>query len=101
LTSTRVARGYVHWFIVDPAAMTTSLDENAAVSGLPSGRQLKPYAGPFPPSGTHDYEFTLYAFDRDVSTASAASASADYLTRVQDHILGSPHLTASFTNPRT
>jgi phosphatidylethanolamine-binding protein (PEBP) family uncharacterized protein len=33
---------------------------------MPAGsREVRPYAGPFPPSGTHDYEFTLYALKTD------------------------------------
>ena len=57
-----VARGYVHWLVVDIAPDVSSLAEDAAAGRMPSGaREVRPYAGPFPPSGTHDYAFTLYA----------------------------------------
>jgi Raf kinase inhibitor-like YbhB/YbcL family protein len=60
-----VARGYVHWLIADIGRELSSLPEGAA-DGTNSGfTELKPYAGPFPPSGTHDYEFRLYALRTD------------------------------------
>jgi phosphatidylethanolamine-binding protein len=31
----------------------------------PGSGEVKPYAGRFPPSGAHDYEFTLYALKTD------------------------------------
>ncbi len=60
-----VADNYVHWLLdgIDPHRR--SLEEGAAggPGGLAGARELKPYVGPFPPSGTHDYEFTIYALD--------------------------------------
>jgi phosphatidylethanolamine-binding protein (PEBP) family uncharacterized protein len=49
------------------AAKTAQTGENRCcgrLSGtaMPAGsREVKPYLGPFPPSGMHEYEFTLYA----------------------------------------
>ena len=55
-----VARDYVHWLVADISPQLSSLPEGGA--SKPSGwTEIKPYVGPFPPSGTHDYEFTLYA----------------------------------------
>ena len=59
-----VARGYVHWLVADISPQLSSLPEGAA-SNLSAWTELKPYVGPFPPSGTHDYEFTLYALRTD------------------------------------
>ena len=60
-----VADDYVHWLLdgIDPHRR--SLEEGAAggPGGLAGARELKPYVGPFPPSGTHDYELTIYALD--------------------------------------
>ena len=59
-----VARDFVHWLAADISAQLSALPEGAATN--PSARtELKPYVGPFPPSGTHDYEFTLYALRTD------------------------------------
>ena len=56
-----VARGYVHWLIAGISPQLSSLPEGAAGTSNPGFTEIKPYVGPFPPSGTHDYEFTLYA----------------------------------------
>jgi Raf kinase inhibitor-like YbhB/YbcL family protein len=52
-----VAGNYVHWLVVGIDADLRSLKTDAARAAMPDGsREVKPYAGPFPPSGTHDYE---------------------------------------------
>jgi phosphatidylethanolamine-binding protein (PEBP) family uncharacterized protein len=41
-------------------------EEGAPGTAMPAGsREVKPYAGPFPPSGTHEYEFTLYGLETE------------------------------------
>lgn len=61
-----VADNYVHWLVVDIGADVASLKTGAAGAAMPDGcREVEPYAGPFPPSGTHVYEFTLYALSTD------------------------------------
>jgi Raf kinase inhibitor-like YbhB/YbcL family protein len=59
-----VARDYVHWLAADIGAQLSSLPAGAA-SDPSAWTELKPYVGPFPPSGTHDYQFTLYALRTD------------------------------------
>ena len=82
----------------DPAD-ATELAENAAATGLPAGaRESQAYAGPFPPSGTHDYEFTLYA----VGAAADVPAKApldQILHAIDPHVLARAKLVASFTKP--
>ena len=58
-----VARNYVHWLVADISAEVTSLEQGASGHGaMPVGsRELKAYTGPNPPSGSHAYEFTIYA----------------------------------------
>ena len=61
-----VARGYVHWLVADLNPELSSLPEGAASGKSGSDlSELKPYVGPFPPSGTHEYEFRLYALRTD------------------------------------
>jgi Raf kinase inhibitor-like YbhB/YbcL family protein len=58
-----VAKNFIHWLIIDIAPNITNLTEGASI---PEGaKELKPYYGPNPPSGSHDYEFILYALKRD------------------------------------
>jgi Raf kinase inhibitor-like YbhB/YbcL family protein len=92
-----VARGYVHWF-VDELPPT---DGEIAVGGdKVAGREIKPYVGPFPPSGTHEYLFTLYALDASAPRLAANSSVATFLELVEGHVLATAELTGSFTKPR-
>jgi Raf kinase inhibitor-like YbhB/YbcL family protein len=94
-----IARGYVHWVVTGIPADATELAENAAATGLPAGaHESQAYAGPFPPSGTHDYEFTLYA----VGAAADVPAKApldQILHAIDPHVLARAKLVASFTKP--
>jgi Raf kinase inhibitor-like YbhB/YbcL family protein len=94
-----IARGYVHWVVTGIPAEVTELPENAAATGLPAGaHEAKAYAGPFPPSGTHDYEFTLYAVDAAAEVP--AKAPLDQILRAIDpHVLARAKLVGSFTKP--
>ncbi|MEP6987935.1 MAG: YbhB/YbcL family Raf kinase inhibitor-like protein [Chloroflexota bacterium] len=57
-----VAKNFVHWLVVDIGADVTALLESASAQVMPAGsKELKAYTGPNPPSGSHDYELTLYA----------------------------------------
>jgi Raf kinase inhibitor-like YbhB/YbcL family protein len=55
---------YTHWVVVNVAPTVTSLDEDAVP---PNAQQVvnsagkASYTGPCPPSGTHHYQFTVYA----------------------------------------
>ena len=93
-----VARGFVHWLVTDIGADITALREDAAHGGMPAGSQeVKPYAGPFPPSGTHDYEFTLYALDAEkVDVPSKAGLDA-FMDAVAPHTVGMAKLVGKFT----
>ena len=92
-----IARGYVHWVVTGIAPGLTSLEEGAASTGMPAGsHELKPYAGPFPPSGTHEYEFTLYALDAEPSLPAKATV-AQFLEASESNILATARLTGAFT----
>jgi Raf kinase inhibitor-like YbhB/YbcL family protein len=91
-----VARGYVHWLVdrIPPAEGVF-----ATRDGIAEGRELQPYAGPFPPSGTHDYKFTLYALDRSAPEVPSNTSFATFLQLIASHVLESATLTARFTKP--
>jgi hypothetical protein len=94
-----VARNFLHWLVVDIGAHVSALAEGAA-GGMPAGaREASPYAGPFPPSGTHDYELTLYALDTDRLDL-PRKVSLDAFTRaVEPHTLATARLVGRFTTP--
>ncbi|GAA6527574.1 hypothetical protein IDVR_33720 [Intrasporangium sp. DVR] len=93
-----VAKGYVHWMVCDIPATTTTLMEGAASRGLPEGsRQVRPYAGPFPPSGTHDYEFTLYALDLAGLSVRDGATLDEFMAAARPHTLAAATLVGRFT----
>ena len=94
-----VADDYVHWLLdgIDPHRR--SLEEGAAggPGGLAGARELKPYVGPFPPSGTHDYELTIYALDTQRLDL-RGNAGLEEFTRVAEaHSLATATLVGKFT----
>jgi Raf kinase inhibitor-like YbhB/YbcL family protein len=93
-----VAKGYVHWLVVDIDAATTSLPEAAADEAMPPGsRELKPYAGPFPPSGTHEYELTLYALDAETLALPANVPLDEFKARIKGRTLATARIVGKFT----
>jgi len=95
-----IARGYVHWLVVDIDAATTSLPEGAADGAMPTGsRELTPYAGPFPPSGTHPYELTLYALDTETIALPANVSLEEFQAAIKDRTLATARIVGEFTTP--
>jgi Raf kinase inhibitor-like YbhB/YbcL family protein len=96
-----VAGNYVHWLVVDIDAGVTSVGEAAAGAAMPAGsREVKPYAGPFPPSGTHDYEFTLYALGTDRLELPKKVSLDAFTNAVEPHVLATAKLVGKFTKIR-
>jgi Raf kinase inhibitor-like YbhB/YbcL family protein len=93
-----IARGYVHWLVADIPANVSALNEGAAAGGMPAGsRELTPYAGPFPPSGTHDYEFTLYALDTAKLDMPDDASLRRFTEAAERHALATAKLVGRFT----
>ena len=95
-----VARGYVHWF-VDGIPPVDGEFASGAGGGIPAGRELKRYTGPNPPSGTHDYVFTLYALDAAAPALPAKTSVGDFLETSAGHVLATASLTGKFTKPKS
>jgi Raf kinase inhibitor-like YbhB/YbcL family protein len=97
-----VAANYVHWLVVDIDAGVSSLPEAASGSAMPAGsREVRPYAGPFPPSGTHDYEFTLYALATDRLDLPKKASLEAFTRAVEPNVLATAKLVGKFTRIRT
>jgi Raf kinase inhibitor-like YbhB/YbcL family protein len=98
-----VARGYVHWLIADISPRRSSLPElpeGAAGSSNPDFTEIKPYAGPFPPSGTHDYEFTLYALQTDTLGVRPGATLQEFRQAAEQNSLATATLIGKFTKIR-
>jgi Raf kinase inhibitor-like YbhB/YbcL family protein len=97
-----VAGNYVHWLVIDIPAAVTSLQEGAAGAAMPAGaREVKSYAGPFPPSGTHDYEFTLYALATDRLDLPENASLEEFAIAIEPNVLATATLVGKFTTART
>jgi Raf kinase inhibitor-like YbhB/YbcL family protein len=59
------ARDYVHWLVADISPKISWLPEAVSGDRTSAFNEIKPYIGPFPQFGTHDYEFTVYALRTD------------------------------------
>ncbi|TXN29906.1 YbhB/YbcL family Raf kinase inhibitor-like protein [Lacisediminihabitans profunda] len=96
-----VARRYLHWLVSDLNPAVTSFEEGAAARGLPGGaRELTDYAGPFPPSGTHEYDFTLYALDIETTGLSVGCTLDQFSRAIAGHVLATASLVGTFTKKR-
>jgi len=96
-----VARNYLHWLVLDIDAAVTSLTEGAAGTAMPAGSiEAKPYAGPFPPWGTHDYEFTLYALDSERLDVPRKVTLDAFVRAAESHTLATARLVGRFTKIR-
>ena len=92
-----IARGYVHWLAADLGPQLSSLPEGAAGSDNPDFTEIKPYGGPFPPSGTHDYEFTLYALRTDTLGVRPGATLQEFRQAAEQSSLATATLIGKFT----
>ena len=96
-----VARNYVHWLVCDISPEVTSLPEGAAgESNRSSLTEVTQYAGPFPPSGTHGYEFTLYAMKTDKLGVPAGATLEAFTQAAEQNSLATARLVGNFTQMR-
>lgn len=93
------ARGFVHWVAFDLAPGQASLAEDAShKGGFGEGRNdfgRQGWAGPCPPSGSHQYVFELFALDRRLGLSAGATAT-DVRQAIAGHILGSGRLAGTY-----
>ncbi len=93
-----MVRGFMHWLLADIDAGTRELPEGAARGRLPRGvRELVPYAGPFPPSGTHEYVFTLYALGEDRAPVRGQPSEEEFARALAPMSLATATLSCTFT----
>jgi Raf kinase inhibitor-like YbhB/YbcL family protein len=101
-----IARGWVHWLVVDVPAGVHQLAEGASGgAAMPAGAielagtaDRIGYSGPQPPvgSGVHDYVITLYALDAQRVGVLAGSTWEDAREAMTGHVLGSAALLGRF-----
>jgi Raf kinase inhibitor-like YbhB/YbcL family protein len=92
-----IARDYVHWLVADINPQLSSLPEGAAGSHRSGFSELNPYVGPFPPAGTHDYKFTLYALRTDRLGIRPHATLREFSRAAERYSLAAATLTGTFT----
>ena len=93
-----VAGNYLHWLVIDIDPQRNSLEKGVASgSGLAEAKQLQPYVGPFPPSGTHDYEFSLYALNTETLDLPSSASLEDFSRAAEASSLAKSTLVGKFT----
>ena len=95
-----VARSYVHWLIADISPQLNSLPEGAGGGRNSDLTEVKAYVGPFPPSGTHDYEFTLYALGTDRLGVGPGATLQHFRQAAEQNSLATATLIGKFTKIR-
>jgi Raf kinase inhibitor-like YbhB/YbcL family protein len=92
-----IARSYVHWLVAGIGPQVSSLPEGAASMPNPGFIQVEPYVGPFPPTGTHDYEFTLYALSIDSLGVRPGASLPEFRQAAERSSLATATLIGKFT----
>jgi Raf kinase inhibitor-like YbhB/YbcL family protein len=83
------AGDWVHWLVWNLDPKLGGLSEGQAPSGAVQGLNdfgKNNYGGPCPPSGTHRYQFKLYALDTSLNLSPQAKKK-DLLAAIEGHIL--------------
>jgi len=91
------ANGWIHWLVwnIPPNETGLSMGENIV---FPQGKNSfgnQKYEGPCPPSGTHQYFFTLYALDTMLDLG-AGSTEPQLETAMSGHIIEKAQLIGTF-----
>ena len=98
---------WVHWVVYNLPATARGLPEAYPPDGeRPDGTSQgmtdfgRPgYGGPCPPSGTHHYEFRLYALDT-VLDLHAGATKSQVETAMQGHVLAQARLVGTYRRAR-
>jgi Raf kinase inhibitor-like YbhB/YbcL family protein len=95
-----IARNYVHWLVADISPKISSLPEAVTGDRTPAFNEVKPYIGPFPPYGTHDYEFTVYALGSDSLGVPHGASLEEFTQAARRESLAAATLIGKFTKIR-
>lgn len=90
-----------HWVVWNIPADTAQIPEGKEPKGLQgrTGFGRLGYGGPCPPSGTHRYQFKLYALDQEMKLAQGAR-KAQLEAAMKGHILAQALLEGKYQRTR-
>lgn len=90
---------FLHWALWNIHPNITNITENKVPTGAMQGNNdfgETGYGGPCPPSGTHHYEFDLYALDSELDLPAGANRT-DVMKAITTHAIGKTHLVSTCT----
>ncbi|MDD5700141.1 MAG: YbhB/YbcL family Raf kinase inhibitor-like protein [Candidatus Nanoarchaeia archaeon] len=90
---------FTHWMLWNIPANTVKINENSVPKGTREGKNdfgNVGYGGPCPHSGTHRYQFKLFALDINQDLASGFSKK-DAENRIKGHIIERAVLTGIYS----
>ena len=95
---------WVHWLLFNIPATVNFLPENTTNGSFMNGSTdfhgSLLYGGPCPPSGTHHYQFTLFALDT-VLDLIQQGANKEYLIKaIHNHVLDQTTLTGKYQSKK-
>jgi Raf kinase inhibitor-like YbhB/YbcL family protein len=95
------ARGFVHWVVVGIPPTASGLENGSLPAGALEGQTGfgVGYGGPCPPSGTHRYEFTLYALSSPLGAGDSPTA-ADVRAAAAGKTLAEAQFTGTYARQR-
>lgn len=85
------AGDWIHWILWNISPDTKKILEKSVPDGAVEGKTSwgnNKWQGPCPPTGTHHYQFKLYALDKVIDLP-ASSGKSDLLTEMEGHTLDS------------
>jgi hypothetical protein len=93
---------WTHWVLFDLPATTTKLAEGAKGLGLDGKNSWDAtgWGGPCPPSGTHHYNFRLFALDVATLGKSAGASRADVEAAMSAHVVGRATLMGTYARAK-
>ncbi len=89
---------FVHWILYNVPVELTAIQAGAVPAGVSEGLSSlgkTGYVAPCPPSGTHRYQFTLYALDTILEFA-AAPTKAGVEQAMEGHLLAQAMLVGTY-----
>ena len=93
-----VSGGWTHWVVFNIDPTTAGIAEKSVPADATQGSTsfgAPGYGGPCPPSGTHHYEFKLYALDTRLALDEKAK-KADIEHAMEGHIIAQDTLTGLY-----
>ena len=88
---------FVHWVVFNIPPTTASFTEGQTPPGIVGRNSIgtNVYVGPCPPSGTHHYQFKLYALDV-VLNLDETGGRAEVFKAIEGHVLAQGELVGLF-----